>query len=191
MKNKTISNALIAILLVALIGVIAFVAIFTNGFSRGISTFVVKVDGELVVKTKTITLQSDATVQIQTAYLTGNHAGYQFAFVPHKGKDFTFLVNGERHNFSDETDLSAGFDFEKTTESLTLYNKGLSLESILSRVYSGQTVQLPASVNQSDDVYVDLIIADHARSSGVVISLLFRPTVSDIILDKDGIVFYD
>ena len=187
--GKVITYILIFLVIV---GVLGFVAYFTNGFTGDFKEFYVNVDGKNVLsETKGVMLAADAPLSANVKYTFGavskDISGYHLAVLP--ATDFDFTVDGEAHKFADEKDLSAGFEITEGEEEFTLTPKG-SLVEMLQAVYPDSEIVLDKSKVPIDVDLFKVIVYSEDKSASVVIGCRLKdPFMEGVRLDKEVITF--
>ena len=114
---KTASKIIVYVLIVlALVGVIGFIAKFTSGFTSEFKTFYVTIgDKDIMNVANDYTISKDESLKVDVKYTFNSSendvSGYSIKIIPNaiEGKDFDFTVDGEVYSFQKETDLSDGF----------------------------------------------------------------------------------
>lgn len=190
---KIIAYILIALLLVGAIGIILK---FTNYGTTEFKTFYVEVNGEICLDKTQISLPLGEETRFETKYVFAsnkaeNHKGYNVKIVPNTTDKtaFDYTVNGNTYTFTNQTDFTAGFDIVKDETGFTIKNDGLTVEKVLQKMYSGQTVEMNGAALDMSNAYFNLIVSSYNGESSVCIGLLFDIHVTGVNLDKGEIVF--
>ena len=191
--NLKVSKVLTYILIfLVIVGVLGFVAYFTNGFTGDFKEFYVNVDGKNVLsETKGVMLAADAPLCANVKYTFGavskDISGYHLAVLP--ATDFDFTVDGEPHKFADEKDLSAGFEITEGEEEFTLTPKG-SLVEMLQAVYPDSEIVLDKSKVPIDVDLFKVVVYSEDKSANVIIGCRLKdPFMEGVRLDKEVITF--
>ena len=195
MKNKSTNLiAYVGIVLVAII-IVGVVARFTNGFTDDFKTFYVKVEDKEIMSNSggyeiTSAKPMQAEVKYTFSFATDENKGYNVKIVPNaadKSKDFSFSVNGENRQFQAETDLTDGFEIEKSESSFKVTPKGENLTGVLQAIYPGLDM---AHIEEKayNDMFA-LVVSSYNEKSSVTIYFTLSSKVSGIRLDKEAIVF--
>ena len=186
--------AYVGIVLVVII-IVGVVARFTNGFTDDFRTFYVKVeDKEIMSNSGGYEITQSKPMQVEVKYTfsfaTDENKGYKVKVVPNaadKSKDFSFTVNGESRQFQAETDLTGGFEIEKSESSFKVTPKGENLTGVLQTIYPGLD-----TAHIEEKAYHDmfaLVVSSYNEKSSVTIYFTLSSKVSGIRLDKEAIVF--
>ena len=195
MKNKStnlIAYVGIVLVLIVLVGVAAR---FTNGFTDDFKTFYVKVeDKEIMSNSGGYEITQAKPMQVEVKYTfsfaTDENKGYNVKIVPNaadKSKDFSFTVNGENRQFQAETDLTDGFEIEKSESSFRVTPKGENLTGVLQAIYPGLDM---AHIEEKayNDMFA-LVVSSYNEKSSVTIYFTLSSKVTGVRLDKEAIVF--
>ena len=186
--------AYVGIVLVVII-LIGVVARFTNGFTDDFKTFYVKVEDKEIMSNSggyeiTSAQPMQAEVKYTFSFATDENKGYNVKIVPNaadKSKDFSFTVNGENRQFQAETDLTDGFEIEKSESSFKVTPKGENLTGVLQAIYPGLDM---AHIEEKayNDMFA-LVVSSYNEKSSVTIYFTLSSKVTGIRLDKEAIVF--
>ena len=186
--------AYVGIVLVVII-LIGVVARFTNGFTDDFKTFYLKVEDKEIMSGSggyeiTQSKPMQAEVKYTFSFATDENKGYNMKIVPNaadKSKDFSFTVNGENRQFQAETDLTDGFEIEKSESSFRVTPKGENLTGVLQAIYPGLDM---AHIEEKayNDMFA-LVVSSYNEKSSVTIYFTLSSKVSGIRLDKEAIVF--
>ena len=134
----------VGIVLVVII-IVGVAARFTNGFTDDFKTFYLKVEDKEIMSSSggyEITQEKpmQAEVKYTFSFATDENKGYNVKIVPNaadKNQDFSFTVSGENRQFQAETDLTDGFEIEKSETSFKVTPKGENLTGVLQAIYPG------------------------------------------------------
>ena len=191
--NLKVSKVITYILIfLVIVGILGFVAYFTNGFSGDFKEFYVNVDGKNVLAEESgVMLAADAPLTANIKYTFGafsnDISGYHLAVLP--ATDFDFTVDGEPHKFADEKDLSAGFEITEGEEEFTLTPKG-SLADILKAVYPESEIEFDKRKVPLDTDLFKVVVYSQDKSAHITIGCRLKdPFMEGVILDKEVIVF--
>ena len=181
--------------LLVLIVLVGVVARFTNGFTDDFKTFYVKVEDKEIMSNSggyeiTSAQPMQAEVKYTFSFATDENKGYNVKIVPNaadKSKDFSFTVNGENRQFQAETDLTDGFEIEKSESSFKVTPKGENLTGVLQAIYPGLDM---AHIEEKayNDMFA-LVVSSYNEKSSVTIYFTLSSKVTGIRLDKEAIVF--
>ena len=181
--------------LLVLIVLVGVVARFTNGFTDDFKTFYLKVeDKEIMSNSGGYEITRSRPMQVEVKYTfsfaTDEKKGYNVKIVPNaadKSKDFSFTVNGESRQFQAETDLTDGFEIEKSESTFKVTPKGENLTGVLQAIYPGlNTARIEEKAY--NDMFA-LVVSSYNEKSSVTIYFTLSSKVSGIRLDKEAIVF--
>lgn len=188
--TKIISYVLIVL---ALVGVIGFIAKFTSGFTSDFKTFYVTIDGkDVMVEANHYAIGKNETMKVDVKYTFNSSNsevnGYSVKIVPNtrEDKNFDFLVDGEVHSFYDIEDLSAGFIIEKSENSFTITPKG-ELTDILKAVYPEGEVADCSEYNHHN--MFSLVITSYNGTSTVTVNFAVLREAEKVFFDQEAIVF--
>ena len=186
--------AYVGIVLVAII-LVGVAARFTNGFTDDFKTFYVKVEDKEIMSNSggyeiTSAQPMQAEVKYTFSFATDENKGYNVKIVPNaadKSKDFSFTVNGENRQFQAETDLTDGFEIEKSESSFKVTPKGENLTGVLQAIYPGLDM---AHIEEKayNDMFA-LVVSSYNEKSSVTIYFTLSSKVTGIRLDEEAIVF--
>ena len=186
--------AYVGIVLVVII-LIGVVARFTNGFTDDFKTFYLKVEDKEIMSSSggyeiTRAKPMQAEVKYTFSFATDENKGYNVKIVPNaadKSKDFSFTVNGENRQFQAETDLTDGFEIEKSESTFKVTPKGENLTGVLQAIYPGlDTARIEEKAY--NDMFA-LVVSSYNEKSSVTIYFTLSSKVSGVRLDKEAIVF--
>ena len=186
--------AYVGIVLVVII-IVGVVARFTNGFTDDFKTFYLKVeDKEIMSSSGGYEITRAKPMQVEVKYTfsfaTDENKGYNVKIVPNaadKSKDFSFTVNGESRQFQAETDLTDGFEIEKSETSFRVTPKGENLTGVLQAIYPGlDTAHIEEKVY--NDMFT-LVVSSYNEKASVTIYFTLSSKVTGVRLDKEAIVF--
>ena len=181
--------------LLVLIVLVGVVARFTNGFTDDFKTFYLKVEDKEIMSSSggyeiTRAKPMQAEVKYTFSFATDENKGYNVKIVPNaadKNQDFSFTVNGENRQFQAETDLTDGFEIEKSESSFKVTPKGENLTGVLQAIYPGLDM---AYIEEKayNDMFA-LVVSSYNEKASVTIYFTLSSKVSGIRLDKEAIVF--
>lgn len=188
--TKIISYVLIVL---ALVGVIGFIAKFTSGFTSDFKTFYVTIDDkDIMSEANHYAIGKNETMKVDVKYTFNSSnsevSGYSVKIVPNtrEDKNFDFLVDGEVHSFYDIEDLSAGFIIEESETSFTITPKG-ELTDILRAVYSEGEVADCSEYNHYN--MFSLVITSYNGASTVTVNFAVLREAERVFFDQEAIVF--
>ena len=188
--TKIISYVLIVL---ALVGVIGFIAKFTSGFTSDFKTFYVTIDGkDVMAEANHYAIGKSETMKVDVKYTFNSSnsevSGYSVKIVPNvsEDKNFDFMVDGEVHSFYDIEDLTDGFIIEKSETSFSITPKG-GLTDILRAVYPEGEVS-DCSENNHHDMF-SLVITSYNGASTVTVNFAVLRDAEKVFFDQEAIVF--
>ena len=195
-KGQVAAKVIGIILVLALLaGLIAVIYKFTNGFNEDFKTFYVEHEGKQFLSTQNDLVLEDAGVhRFDVKYTFDTQQSetkdYTVEIVPNAEQDFEYLVDGEPHLFSRAGDLSAAFDLNKQATYFEITTTdGMTLQSVLERCHTGQTVEVPADAEKGNAYPYQLIVSSYNGSVSYRIAFNLGADVTGITLDPSGIVF--
>lgn len=187
--GRIVTYVLIVLLLV---GVVGFVAYFTNGFSEGFKTFYAKVNGETVLDgIDGVVVSQDEPLKVDVRYTFGAFSKKQtgFEIEIHPDADFTFFLDGSAHSFAEVEELKGGFEIVEDENSVTIIPRG-GVESILRGAFPESTIIVDRdSVPADTDLFTVVIYSFDRKSSVFVCCRLKDLFIEGVTLDKEAIEF--
>ncbi len=189
--GKVVTYILVLLVLVAIVGLVVK---FTGGFTSEFKTFYVSVDGKDVLTSANgfyMTPKEPLTVDVKYTFAQagGDANGYSVKVVPSviENKDFDFMLNGDVYSYQAETDLTAGFEIERSENSFTVTPKGATVTEILQAVYPTYTVG-ECSENGYTDMY-SLVVTSYNGKASVTLNFSIPTGVFGVTLDQTEILF--
>ena len=198
MQSKgQVAAKIIGIILVLLLvaGLVAVIYKFTNGFNEDFKTFYVEHDGKhILMQDSKTALDAGSTYRFDVKYTFDTQQSetkdYTVEIVPNAEQDFEYLVDGESHLFSRAGDLSAAFGLNKQATYFEITTTdGMTLQSVLERCHTGQTVEVPADAEKGNAYPYALIVTSYNGSVSYRIAFSVGMEVTGITLDPPSIVF--
>lgn len=194
MQNKTIRILSYALLGLLVVGVIGFVAYFTNGFKSDFKTFYITVDGKDIMESDDgYKVSKGKPLEIKVKYVfsgaTNQKKEYSVKVVPNTidGRDFTFSDGKEEKSFQSVEDITSGFDIKKTENGFTVSPKGNALEEVLKSVYPNGKFD---NVNEKGyENMFTLVVTSYDGNASVKLNFSLLSKVCDVTLNKEGILF--
>lgn len=190
---KIIVYGLVILLLVAAVGLIYK---YTNGFNEDFKTFYVECDGQQLLTTENkMTFTGGNVYKFDVKYTfdkaDAEAKGYKVKVVPNVDSNFEFTVGSSTKLYSKESDLIAGFDIEKTDTSFELHiEEGTTIQSVLSKVYAGQTVSVPYTAEFQNPMPFKLVISSYNEKVSINIAFgIGGDKVTGVVIDKSDLVF--
>ena len=194
MQNKTIRILSYALLGLLVVGVIGFVAYFTNGFKSDFKTFYINVDGKDVMESDGgYKVSKGKPLEIKVKYVfsgaTNQKKEYSVKVVPNTidGRDFTFSDEKEEKSFQSVEDITSGFDIKKTESGFTVSPKGNTVEEVLKVVYPNGKFD---NVNEKGyENMFTLVVTSYDGNASVKLNFSLLSKVCGVTLNKEGILF--
>lgn len=181
------------LIVLALVGVIGFIAKFTSGFTSDFKTFYVTIDGkDVMTEANHYAIGKSETMKVDIKYTFNSSnsevSGYSVKIVPNvsEDKNFEFMVDGEVHSFYDIEDLTDGFIIEKSETSFTITPKG-ELTDILRAVYPEGEVSDCSEHNHYN--MFSLVITSYNGASTVTVNFAVLREAEKVFFDQEAIVF--
>lgn len=184
---KVVSYLLVLLILVGIIGCIAFL---TNNFTQEPATMLVQVNGQLV-KGNVDSIVFDKTSSAVFKVLNLSGQGYTIQIVPEvtDDLDFQFKLGDETVWFSsDQSDYSSLFNITETEDGFEIDFSKCKMADILTAKYPEYVVsEVP---NPSSGSYFTLVIKDKGTNSQVRIALnnILDVAVEGVELDEELII---
>ena len=195
-KGQVAAKVIGIILVLALLaGLVTVIYKFTNGFNEDFKTFYVEHEGKQFLSAQNDLVLEDAGVhRFDVKYTFDTEQSetkdYAVEIVPNAEQDFEYLVDGEPHLFSRAGDLSAAFDLNKQATYFEITTTdGMTLQSVLERCHTGQTVEVPADAEKGNAYPYQLVVTSYNGSVSYRIAFSVGMTVTGIMLDPPSIVF--
>ena len=194
MQNKTIRILSYALLGLLVVGVIGFVAYFTNGFKSDFKTFYITVDGKDIMESDggyKVSKGKPLEIKVKYVFSAGSNQKkeYSVKVVPNiiDGRDFTFSDEKEEKSFQSVEDVTSGFDIKKTENGFTVSPKGNALEEVLKSVYPNGKFD---NVNEKGyENMFTIVVTSYDGKANVKLNFSLSSKVSGVTLDKEGILF--
>ena len=194
MQNKTIRILSYALLCLLVVGVIGFVAYFTNGFNSDFKTFYINVDGKDVMESDGgYKVSKGKPLEIKVKYVfsgaTNQKKEYSVKVVPNTidGRDFTFSDEKEEKSFQSVENITSGFDIKKTESGFTVSPKGNTVEEVLKVVYPNGKFDNVNEIGYEN--MFTLVVTSYDGKANVKLNFSLSSKVSGVMLDKEGILF--
>lgn len=165
---KVISFVIVALLLVAVFGVIFK---YTNGGNESFKTFYVQYGNEKILSTDTekeMELERGRLYYFEVGYpldvgTQETPRDYSVSVVPNTKENFDFKVDNDTLSWKgDVPELSEYFGLKKNATSFTLFiAEDTSLQTVLQGVYAGKTVTVPAAEEIGSEYLYTLVISSY------------------------------
>ena len=198
MQSKgQLAAKIIGIILVLLLvaGSVAVIYRFTNGFNEDFKTFYVEHEGkQILMQDSKTALDAGSTYRFDVKYTFDTQQSetkdYTVEIVPNAEQDFEYTVDGETYLYSKAGDLSAAFGLNKQATYFEITTMdGMTLQSVLERCHTGQTVEVPADAEKGNAYPYQLIVSSYNGSVSYRIAFSVGMDVTGITLDPSQIIF--
>lgn len=152
-------------LAVLVVGIIAVIYKYTNGFNEDFKTFYVEYNGEKILTEKT-TLELDPKKQNVFAVKytfdkEEDSRGYSIKIVPNVTTDFEFTVDDKKYMYSKAKELTEAFKIVKDETSFEIeVDENNNVHDVLKRVYGGEVKVSKAQAESNGYPYM-LIISSY------------------------------
>ena len=194
-RSKVVSGIVYILLILALLGGIGFVATFTNGFTDSFKSFYVEYNGQSIMSDTQLMLPCGEELRFDAKYVfedIGQKGDYKIKIVTNSNSDTTFdyLVDGVPYAYLSDKDITHVFDITHEDGYFTLtLPQGITLQSILDKVYEGQEVEIEDNVDERNKCYYAMIVSSYDESVSYRIEFCFNVGVAGIELDKSEVIF--
>ena len=185
----------IILVLALLVGLVAVIYKFTNGFNEDFKTFYVEYEGkQILAQNSELALEPGKTYRFDVKYTFDTQQSetkdYSVEIVPNAEQDFEYTVDGEPYLFSRAGDLSAAFSLKKqaTHFEITL-REDMTIQSVLETVYPGQQVEVPGTAADENPFPYALIVSSYNGNVSYRIAFNLGADVTGITLDPSQIIF--
>lgn len=198
--NKIIKIVAYALLVLAVVAVIGFIAVFTDGFTSGFKTFYVTYDGEMILSNKNLDFDTDTELKFDVAYTfsTGETStkDYYVSVKPYVTEDnnFDFAAGGSNVSFSSiaDSDVSTSFGLVKEESYFTLnIPKGTTVASVIQSLYDDDvTVSETADIGAT--AYFAIYVTSYNEESTIVLPFTVNTieVVENINITYDGSLIF-
>lgn len=195
-KGQTAAKIIGIILVLLLVaGLVAIIYKFTNGFNEDFKTFYVEYGGKQILAADSqLSLTTGKTHRFDVKYTFDTPQSdvkeYSVEIVPNAQHDFDFTVDGERHLYSEQDDLSAAFGLKKSDTYFELsVTEEFSLEYALQSCYPGKEVVIPEEATESNTCPYMLVVSSYNGNVVYHIALSVGAEVTGVELDPTQIIF--
>ena len=193
MTTNVMTVIIYVVLVLAVVGGIGAVAYFTSGFTSDFQTFYLRYEGENILEsTNDMVFVDDSVYLFEVKYTFGAVAkektGYSVKVVPCiKDNDFTYLVDGEEHRFSELSDLTSCFDIQYSNDSFTIAGNAQVL-NVLQRYHDGATVEFVNTLAEMRD-YFTMVVYSYNNKAAVKVSFHGIDVGGNFRIEPDPVVF--
>lgn len=168
----------LCLLTIVLLAIIFFATYFiSGGFGGSYATFLVRLNGDIILSSRSVSLPSGSTVKIYS------FSDYSLSVYAAEDSDFVFIAEDEEYTFSDYAgeDMTAGFEITEDEDGTITISYG-TLSEILSAVFGAEV-----TVTEEIEGEIFELVIESGNSS---LRLSFAvDNVYDITIDPDRIVF--
>lgn len=185
----------IILVLLVVMGLVAIIYKFTNGFNEDFKTFYVEYGDESILSTDSnLDLIMDKTHRFDVKYTfdtpQSETKGYSVKIMPNAQRDFDFTVDGERYLYSKQGDMTAAFGLKKSDTYFELsIPQDFSLEYALQSCYPGKEVIVPEEAIIANAYPYMLVVSSYNDSVIYHIALSVGAEVTGVTLDPSQIIF--
>ena len=165
-------------LVLLIVGVIAVIYKFTNGFNEDFKTFYVEYNGEQILTEKT-TLELDPEQQHVFAVKytfdkEEDNRGYTVKVLTNAAADFEFTIGNKAYTYSKAKELTDAFKIIKDESSFEIeVDESENIQEVLKRVY-GDTVYVPKSQADHNEYPFVLVISSYNGNVNYYISFKIK-----------------
>ena len=192
--NKFFYVFLWVFIVLAIVAIIGFFSIFTNGFREDLKTFYLIYRGNLILSEESkVSLIYNKENRFEIKYQLGfgvnktSDKTYTVEIIPNGVySELTYTVDGEEHVFGDIEDFTDIFVLEKTEEFFTVFPKAKTLNTVLSLKYPGHKVEVSDEYAEVNNFYYTLKVTPY--KSDIVYNINFN-FEHEINLDNGSILF--
>jgi len=185
------------LLILAIVGITGFIAVFTNGFTSDFKTFYLRRDKVMyTADSGDYYLPAGEELRFDVGYAfdvmdnDDTPKGYTVKVIPNITDEtkFTLVVDDEEVPLSEDTDLTSVFGITKYDEYFTLtLPTELTVKDIYETAYEGKTVSI-SDTDIAEQCYFSIVATSYDGKASVRIN--FRPYVGveGIRFEKENIV---
>ena len=199
MAKKVASIIAYVLILLLIIGVIAFVAVYTRGFTSDFATFYVEYAEEKIFgasEPKTLTADTEQRFEVKYtfgAFASKDNTDYSVAVKPYisDNTSFTYRLDGEDQTFKGdaETDFSEYFGVVKNEGYFTVFIPyETDMQACLQSVHEGKTVTVDESIDMTALPYFAIEVTSYNGESTVRIPFIVYKSTDGIIVDPCEII---
>lgn len=188
------------ILLLAIVAIIGFLAVFTEGFTSDFKTFYVTYDGNMILSSKNLDFNTDTTLEFDVGYTFSSGStetkDYYVSVKPYvtEDNDFTFTAGGNSVSYSSlaDSDVSTSFGLVKEETYFTLtIPEGTTVSSVIQTLYDGQVV-VSDTVDIGTAAYFAIYVTSYNEESTIVMPFTVNTieTVDSINITYSGSLIF-
>lgn len=193
MSTNVMTIVLYVLLVLAVLGGIGAVAYFTSGFTTDFQTFYLRYNEESIMESQSgmeflDTIPYEFEVKYTFSSVSKKASGYYVQVVPCiTDNDFSFLVDGEPHQYSELTDLTKCFDITSKKDSFVV-SGNYQMQSVLERYFEGSTIEIVDEIMELHDYYT-IIVSSYNKKASVQVSFHGIDAGGDFRIEPNPIVF--
>lgn len=178
-------------LVVLVVGIIAVIYKYTNGFNEDFKTFYVEYNGEQILSEKSALELDPKKQNIFTVKYTfdkdEDNRGYSFKIIPNVTTDFEFTVDDKKYVYSKANELTDAFKIIKDEASFEIeVDENNNVHDVLKRVYGGE-VKVPKAQAESNEYPYMLVISSYNGKVNYYIAFKIKGVFGiyeDIVYDE-------
>ena len=201
-------KAITAVAAVALVvGAIAVIYKYTNGFNEAFKTFYVEYDGEKILTADSIIeFEPNVEYRFDVKYTfeksDAKPLDYNVKIIPNATYDFDFTADDKRYKYSKAKELTAVFNVAKQDTFFTvLFTQEQTLTKVIGAVYDTDKVIVPSDLDDNCAKPYILVVSSYNDSVKYNIRFNIKGVsnngkevtggfeIDEIVLDPDGIIF--
>ncbi len=188
--KTVITIILYALLAAVIVGAIALIYKYTNGFNEDFKTFYVEYDGKQLLTSDTaMEFEPDKKYRYNVKYTFDTEESepkdFTVRVLPNYTKDFEFTVDDRKYLYSKAKELTEAFEIEKSDTFFEIHIKQQSLISVLSLVYGKPEVNVPTDLDAKNEYPYKLVISSY--NGNVTYNIRFK--IKGV--SNNGTVVYD
>lgn len=205
---RTLAKAITAVAVLTLVvGAIAVIYKYTNGFNEEFKTFYIEYNGQKIL-TNDVKYEFEPNVEyrfdVKYTFEQSNAKplDYNVRIIPNAANDFDFTADDRIYKYSKAKELTTAFSVDKHETYFTLvFTQEQTLTKVLGSVYGTDRIILPSDLDDKCPMPYTLVVSSYNDS--VRFNIRFRIAgvsnngkdvtggfeIDGITLDPDGIIF--